>query len=158
MAAPFATLAQLASRHPAELTLLAADETTGLRDDARVDAALRDASVEARSILQARYTPADLASVDEGSAEILAVYTMDIALYRVALSFSRSSDRLKEGYENAVKRLEAIASGKGALTIGGGTTTPVPADTDEAGDIGPNGVVIDVPERIFSRATFGARR
>jgi phage gp36-like protein len=151
----FATLAQLVARHPAELVLLAADETTGLRDDARVEAALLDASAEMRGILQARYTPADLDALDELSREILAVYAMDVALYRVALSFSRSSDRLKESYDNAVKRLEAIAGGKGGLTVISGGAGSSIATTDDVGEIGPNGVVIDVPERIFTRDRFG---
>lgn len=156
MPTAFATLAQLVARHPAELVLLAADETTGLRDDARVDAALLDASAEMRGILQARYTPTDLDALDDLSREILAVYAMDIALYRVALSFSRSSDRLKESYDNAVKRLEAIAGGKGGLTvIASGTGSGSTTTTEEVGEIGPNGVVIDVPERIFTRDRFG---
>ena len=156
MPTAFATLELLSQRYPSELVLLAADETTGLRDDARVTAALADASAEMRGILQARYTPADLERVDPTSAEILAVYAMDIALYRVALSFSRSSDRLKETRDNAIKRLEAIAAGKGGLTILGlGGAAPASPDTSiDVGDIGPNGVVIDAPERIFTRERF----
>ncbi len=156
MPTAFATLDQLVARHPAELVLLAADETTGLRDDARVEAALLDASAEMRGILQARYTPADLDALDDLSREILAVYAMDVALYRVALSFSRSSDRLKESYDNAVKRLEAIAGGKGGLTVvSGGAGGTSSSTSDDVVEIGPNGVVIDVPERIFTRDRFG---
>ena len=156
MPTAFATLALLSQRYPSELVLLAADETTGLRDDARVTAALADASAEMRGILQARYTPADLERVDPTSAEILAVYAMDIALYRVALSFSRSSDRLKETRDNAIKRLEAIAAGKGGLTILGlgGAAPASPGASIDVGEIGPNGVVIDAPERIFTRERF----
>jgi phage gp36-like protein len=152
---PFATLAQLVARHPAELVVLAADETTGERDDARIEAALSDASAEMRGILQARYTPTDLDALDETSREILAVYAQDIALYRVALSFSRSTERLKEAYENAIKRLEAIAAGKGGLTVVSGSSGPsTPTSAEDVGEIGPNGVVIDVPERIFTRDRF----
>lgn len=154
---PFATLAQLVARHPAELVVLAADEATGLRDDTRIEAALTDASSEMRAILQARYAPGDLDALDPSSIAILAVYAMDMALYRVALSFGRSSERLKEGYDNAVKRLEAIAAGRGGLVVlaapasGAGPAAPA----DEIGEIGPNGVVLDAPERIFTRARFG---
>ncbi len=154
MSSPFATLAQLVARHPAELVVLAADETTGERDDVRIEASLSDASAEMRGILQARYTPADLDALDETSREILAVYAQDIALYRVALSFSRSTDRLKEAYENAIKRLEAIAAGKGGLVVSGSSSPSTPTNADEVGAIGPNGVVIDVPERIFTRERF----
>ena len=157
MPVAFATLEQLAARHPSELVVLAADETTGLRDDARVEAALADASAEMRGILQARYTPADLDALDADSRDILAVYAMDIALYRVALSFARSSDRLKEARDNAVKRLEAIAAGKGGLTVvssgptGNGAGS---AAVETVGEIGVNGVVIDAPERVFTRERF----
>ncbi len=154
MPTAFATLDQLAARHPSELVVLAADETTGERDDARVEAALIDASAEMRGILQARYTPADLDALDAHSRDILAVYAMDVALYRVALSFSRSSDRLKEAYDNAVKRLEAIAAGKGGLTVSSGSTTGSGGTVEDVGEIGANGVVIDAPERIFTRDRF----
>lgn len=154
MPTAFATLDQLAARHPSELVVLAADETTGERDDARVEAALLDASAEMRGILQARYTPSDLDALDADSRDILAVYAMDIALYRVALSFARSSDRLREAYDNAVKRLEAIAAGKGGLTVISASTAGGGAIAEDVGEIGANGVVIDAPERIFTRDRF----
>lgn len=155
MPTAFATLDQLAARHPSELVVLAADESSGVRDDVRVEAALLDASAEMRGILQARYTPSDLDALDVDSREILAVYAMDIALYRVALSFSRSSDRLKEAYDNAIKRLEAIAAGKGGLTvISSGSIGGSGVIAEDVGEIGANGVVIDAPERIFTRDRF----
>ena len=67
MVAPFAALADLEARYPSELTLLAADENTGLRDDGRIDLALDDATTEIIAILQARYSTADLANLDETS-------------------------------------------------------------------------------------------
>ena len=57
----YATIGDLEARYPHELTLLAADEQTGLRDDVRIGHALTDASIEIRAILNARYSPADLA-------------------------------------------------------------------------------------------------
>lgn len=151
----YATIADLASRFPAELTLLAADETTGLRDDVRIGHALDDASIEIRAILAARYAPAELAALDASSLEVLRVYASDIAFYRVALSFGRTTENIKERYEIAIKRLEAIASGKGALstTI---STAPAGGGADvEVGDIGQNEVVVVAPERVFTRERLG---
>ncbi len=145
----YATITDIEERFPAELIILAADEDTGLRDDARIDNALDDGSREVRAILKARYTAEDFERLDDDSLAMLKVFTIDIALYRVALAFSRSNDRIKERYDAAIKRLEAIAYGKGGLSFTGGS-----GDTD--GDLGgstisPNEVVIDAPERIFTR-------
>lgn len=150
----YATIADLESRYPQELALKAADEVTGLRDDNRITLALSDASREIRAILQARYSPADLAALDVESLGILSIYCMDIALYRIALSFSRASEIVKERYEASIKRLEAIAAGKGALTFtssGGGNGS----DSDAPGSIGQNEVVLVAPERIFTRQRLG---
>ena len=148
----FATIADLETRFPNELTLIAADEQTGLRDDQRIELGLVDASTEVRAILAARYSAAELDSLDDNSARIVAVYAMDIAMYRIALAFTRSSENIKERYDQAIKRLEAIASGKGALVSGasgGAGSTPPP------GDIGQNEVLFSAPERVFTRERLG---
>jgi phage gp36-like protein len=148
----YATIADLEARYPAELTLLAADETTGLRDDTRIQKAIEDASIEVQAILQARYSPADLLQLDANSQAVLRVYASDIALYRVALSFARSSETIKERYEQSVKRLEAIAAGKGALT-----SAVVSGDSggEMVGPIDQNEAVVVAPERMFTRKRLG---
>ena len=150
----YATIADLAARFPNELALVAADEQTGLRDDMRIGHGLDDASTEIRAILAARYSAADLAALDDGSLAVLKVYCVDIAFYRIALSFSRSSENIKERYDQAIKRLEAIASGKGALTTvtsgAGGSSTE-----EAAGELGQNEVFVVAPERIFTRERLG---
>lgn len=147
----YGTIADLAARFPNELALIAADEVTGLRDDVRIGHGLEDASIEIRAILAARYSAAELASLDAASLDVLRVYAMDIAFYRIALAFSRSTENIKERYDAAIKRLEAIAAGKGALTTtigGGGGDTP-------AAELGQNEVTIEVPERVFTRDRLG---
>ena len=153
-AATFATLQDLETRYPRELLTLAADETTGIRDDARILAVLDDVSVEIRSILLKRYRRAELENLDDDARSTLRVYAMDMALYRVALSFSRSSERLKEGYDNAVKALRALTGGDGAL----GTTIAADAAagaavTEDGAAVADNGrVLLEADERLFSRA------
>tara|TARA_R110002020_G_scaffold15555_35_gene55432 strand:- start:10042 stop:10500 length:459 start_codon:yes stop_codon:yes gene_type:complete len=144
---PFVTLAELHARHPAELITLAADEQTGVRDDARIEAAIADAGAEIRSILKARYSADELGRIDADSRETLRIYAIDISLYRIAISFSRSNERIEERYKTAIKRLEAIAAGKAALTFSGSEGGDETAD--EAAS--PNEVLIEAPERMFTR-------
>lgn len=148
----FATLQDLETRFPRELLTLAADEDTGIRDDARIEAALRDVTVTIRSILLARYSRQDLDRLDEDGRDVLRVYAMAMALYSVALSFSRSSERLEKGYADAVKRLQEIAAGKGALGMvddAGGDG----ADPSEPGIDGANNgnILVESNERVFTR-------
>jgi phage gp36-like protein len=153
MSAPFATLEDIQERHPREIAVLAADEETRTVDPARVAAACTDASMEARSILAQRYTSADLAQASPESLGLLKLYTIDIALYRVALSFSRSTEQLKERYDTAVKRLTAIAGGKGALEIlAGGVSSS--GEAPVTGPINPFETVIFSNERQFTRRRF----
>jgi len=145
----YATLADIDNRYPNELVILASDEETGLVDPVRVAASLSDASLEVRAILRARYGSDELDRLDADSLGVLQVYTIDIALYRIALSFSRSNERIKERYDSAIKRLEAIASGKGGLSFlpgGGGSQA-----ADDPAVTSPNEVLIDAPGRVFTR-------
>lgn len=146
---PFATLTDILTRYPAEATVLAADEVTRERDDARIEAALLDASAEIRVILMARYSRDEITRLDADSAEALRIYATDIALYRVALSFSRSNERIKERYDVAIKRLEAIAAGRAALTFEGGSASS--QFGDPVGDLSPNEVLIDASPRVMTR-------
>lgn len=151
MAETFATLADLDTRYPRELLTLAADEDTGVRDDARIEATLRDVTVEIRAILLARYSRQDLDRLDEDGRDALRVFAMAMALYRVALSFSRSSDRLEKGYTDAVKRLEGIAAGRGALNTvadAGGGDAPLAPGLDGANN---GNVLVESNERMFTR-------
>ncbi|MBX3506839.1 MAG: DUF1320 family protein [Parvibaculum sp.] len=152
--APFATIAEIEARHPRELLVLAANETTRQLDAERVNAALVDVSTEIRAILAARYSAAELDALDEESLGVLKLYAIDMALYRVALSFARQTDTVRERYTIAVKRLEAIASGKGGLSFAGSVGVGGGVSPGEPASINPNEVVLVAPERVMTRARF----
>lgn len=147
----FAALSDVLARYPAEATVLAADETTRLRDDSRIEAALVDATAEVRAILAARYTRDELARIDDDSRGILRLYTIDIALYRVALSFGRSSERVKERYDVAIARLQAIAKGTAALTFDGPGGGSGSAGAEPPGAVSPNEAIVIGNERVLTR-------
>ncbi|GLR51269.1 DUF1320 domain-containing protein [Shinella yambaruensis] len=147
----YATIAELEARHRDQLTLIAADEQTGVRDDVRITAGLADASIEIRAILAARYAPSELAGLDADSLAVLRIYCMDIAFYRIALAFSRLTDEIRERRDQAIKRLEAIAAGKGALT----TIAGAGAGAGDGGEVGQNEVIVVAPERVFTRERLG---
>jgi len=113
--APFAETADVQARYPSEAAVLCADEQTRQPDWTRFDAALGDASTEIRAILASRYNAQLLAGVDDDAQAFLALCAIDISMYRVALSYSRSTEQIRERYDATVKRLEAIARGVGAL-------------------------------------------
>ncbi len=155
---PFVTYADIAARHPQTLAVLAADEETRVVDPARVEAACGDASTEIRGILGARYDGEALARLTAESRGVLLLYALDIALYRISSSFGRTTEELAKRYEIAVKRLEAIAAGKGALEFdpaAGSAPGVAPAGPDEPATIPPGGVVMEAPERLFTRRRYG---
>ncbi|MCY1705487.1 gp436 family protein [Pannonibacter sp. SL95] len=148
----YASIADIDARYPDQLTLIAADEQTGLRDDARITSGLTDASAEIQAILAARYSAAELAQLDEASLAVLRLYCIDIAFFRIALDFSRCTEAIKERHAAAIKRLEAIAAGKGALTSAISNNSGTPGEAD---GIGANEVILTSPGRIFTRERLG---
>lgn len=147
----FAVMADIDDRHPAQLVLVAADERTRLVDPVRVDAGLADASTEIRAILAQRWTAAELDTLDDDGRATLRMFAVDMALYRIALAFGRSTDNIKARYDAAVKRLEAMASGRGGLSFTGPGAT-----AGGAGQSGPNVVVVEANDALFTRARFGS--
>lgn len=148
LSASFAATADIQARFPAEAAALCADEQTRLPDWARFDAALGDASTEIRAILAKRYSVEDFADIDDDSAALLKLFAIDMAMYRVALSFSRSTEQLKERYEVAVRRLEAVALGRGGLTF------KTPSGVNALGEgpgTSPNEVIVIAPQRQLGR-------
>ncbi len=154
---PFVTRADIEARHPQQLAVLAADEETRLVDTDRVDAACADASTEIRGILGSRYDADAIDRLNAESRGLLLLFGLDIALYRVSSSFGRTTEELGKRYATAVKRLEAIAAGKGGLEFdreagGPAATAPEPG---EPSSIAPGGVVMEAPERLFTRRRYG---
>lgn len=150
MPTPYATTADVQTRYPNEAAMLCADETTRTPDWARFDAALSDVSMEIRIILKGRYTVAELDGLDAESLGALKAFAIDMAMYRVAVAYSRSTERLKEIYDNAVARLEGIASGKkGGLTFASNTSGGVAGG--ETVTTSPGQAIVEAPERQFSR-------
>lgn len=152
MADPFATLADVDARYPSEAALLCADEDTRAPDWARFEAALFDVSTEIRIILQARYTPLQLATIDDDSRAALRFFAIDMAMYRVALSVARSTDAIKDRYDAAVARLEGIAKGRGALSFTGAIGGGEDASQTTAS---PGEAIVVAPERQFGRDKMG---
>lgn len=153
---PFATSAELQARHPNELAVLAADETTRQVDAARIEAALGDVSTEIRAILGSRYSADELGRADEGARDVLRLFAMDMALFRVAYP-PRVTEAIKARYDTAVARLRDMAKGVGALTItpSGAGALPVPGQPGEVSSNGsPNEVLISANERLFTRHRF----
>lgn len=150
MRQPFAARIDVLDRHPREAALVCADETTRQPDWTRLDAALLDVSAEIRAILARRYSAAMIDVVDEDSAGALRLFAVDMALYRAALSFARQTEAMKERYDNAIKRLEGLAAGRGALTFDASAQTN--AGLEGASFQGsPGAPMIDAPERQFTR-------
>ena len=151
MSLPYATLADIEARYPRELITLAADETTGIRDDARIEAALGDVTVQINGILVARYRRDELARLDSDSLALLRSYAIPMALFAVALSFTRSSERVEKAADRAIADLRAIAKGGGALTFDPDPNAqPIVTEPGEAA-VSNTAVLIESNERLFTR-------
>ncbi len=139
---PFALTSDVQARYPSEAAILCADETTRQPDWSRFDAAVADASAEIRAVLASRYNAALLAAVDGDALAFLNLCAIDIAMYRVALSFGRSTEQIRDRYDVAVKRLEQIALGKGALNPALPAAPSFP-DGSDLSDSTPQEAIVD---------------
>jgi phage gp36-like protein len=140
---PFALTADVQARFPNEAATLCADEQSRLPDWSRFDEAMGDVSMEMRAILAARYSAEQLGALDDDSNAVLKLFAIDMAMYRVALSFSRTNDQIKARYDNAVKRLEGIAAGRGALNPATPATLPGQSGGDLAGST-PHEAIVQI--------------
>ena len=122
-------------------SLVVADhDRDGIPDSAAVTRALAAASDEIDTYLAARYT-LPLPEVPG----FLKTLTVDIALYRLALSAEVLSDEHRRRYDDALLHLRRIAEGKAALVF---SVVPGAGDGDFQG---PSPIVSGGPERLFTR-------
>ncbi len=137
----YATPADITLLYGANAIYVADHNRDGTADMGAVERALISATGEIDTYLAARYA-LPLLEVPE----FLKQLTVDIALYRLALSADVSTTEHRTRYEDALSHLRKIAKGEAALVF-----TPVPAvDGDPIPD-GPQPIVVAGPPRLFSR-------
>ena len=147
----YATLADVDARYPDELAQLAADRNTGIRDDARIDAALLDVSTEIDAILLARWRRDELARIDAPSLALLRSFAVRMSLHVVSLAFSRASEPVEKSYTAAKASLRDLVKGDGAITFDPDPAAqPVAVDPGEQ-SISNTAVLIEGNERLFTR-------
>jgi len=123
-------------------SLVVADhDRDGIPDSAAVTRALAAASDEIDTYLAARYT-LPLAEVPG----FLKTLTVDIALYRLALSAEVLSDEHRRRYDDALGHLRRIAEGKAALVF-----TPVPPVEGQPDVSAAQPIVSGGPAKLFTR-------
>lgn len=118
------------------LTLVADRDQDGKIDDGVVESALADASAEIDSYLGQIFS-LPLSS----TPELLVRVCGDIAIYRMAIDAGTLTAEMRLRYEDALRWLEKVATGKAGL---GDYTESTGAD-----DVKSHG-----PERVFSRSTL----
>jgi phage gp36-like protein len=138
----YATLDQMLARFDRpdsqELSRLTAG-SGGVRDDARIEAALAEASGQMDLYLGTRNT-LPLSGLIASQADDLARIACDIARYR--LWADRASEEVRARYDDGIRVLEQIASGRIVLDLATATATAAKA-TASAGP------------RVMTRTTLG---
>lgn len=137
----YATQDDIVTLYTLDALVVADRDGDGVPDGDAITRALVSASGEIDTSLHVRY---DLPLTTDHA--ILTQYCVDIALYRLAGSAATMTDELRQRYEDALKGLEHIASGKKRLLI-----PIVEGDDDAPSDGGPSPIVTGGPERLFSR-------
>ncbi|MEM1344857.1 MAG: DUF1320 domain-containing protein [Pseudomonadota bacterium] len=137
----YATRADIETIYGADTLARVADrDFDEVIDDAAVDAALARASAEMDGYIRSRYA---LPLAEE--QPLLVQPCIDIAIYRLAQSGAGRTDEDRTRYEDAVKLMDRISKGKVELVL------PPPPGGDATEGLGPQPVVIEGPERLFSR-------
>lgn len=132
----------LAQLSQAQLTQLTDDIGNGVIDDTRVDQAIADAEAEIDGYVATRYAVPVAAPVPA----LLKKLAIDITVYNLWRRKQKIPDLVRTAYEDAVKKLEAIA--KGVVTLG---VDPAPAESSK----GTAGETFG-SERIFDRDKLGS--
>jgi len=135
----YASQDDIVTIYTSDALVVADRDGDGVPDAAAITRALSSASSEIDASLAVRY---DLPLA--GTHDILTQYCVDIALYRLAGSSATMTEELRQRYEDAMKGLADIATGKKRLNI----AAEPGEDTSESG---PNPVTTGGPPRLFSR-------
>jgi phage gp36-like protein len=146
MTAAYATQDDIVALYGADALFVADRDGDGVAEAPAVARALASASEEINSFLAVRY-PLPLTS----TPGVLVQKTVDIALYRLALSKDVQSVEHRQRYEDALAWLKALGKGEVSLML--------PANGDLEGESpsqpeAPAPIVVAGPERLFSRAAM----
>ncbi len=132
----YATIAEFTASIPRRdlIALTDLDDGLGAVDDARIQAALDDASAEIDSYIAKAVT--DLARIQADPPRILKTICRDLALHRLYVNIGHSMEARKSLRDDAVAFLKSVSRGDAALGDGGSLapeiTTPGAAMTDGA--------------------------
>lgn len=140
---PYATLTDITDLYGPNALYVADRDGDGVADAVAVDKALTHASAEIDSYLLVRYT-LPLSDVDQKLVQI----SVDIALYRLALSHDVLSDEHRKRYEDAIAWLKDVAAGRAKLHL---PSAPPVLDPDGNPLTGAQPIVAGGPPRLFSR-------
>jgi phage gp36-like protein len=140
----YASLADAQARYGDELLLVAAQLDQGdALDEPRILAALGDATEEIDTYLNQRYQlPLNVVP------KILIQICVDIAIYRLSPATALSEEK-RVRYEDAIKLLQMMATGKVSLGAQVDTVQPVTDLPDQSGL-----AVSQADGRLFSRTTL----
>lgn len=116
----------------------------GVPDAAAVARALDGAAAEIDSYLGVRY---QLPVADPSG--LLKQFSVDVAMYRLALSRDVLTEEHRRRYDDVVKHLVKIAEGKASLNL----PAPVDAETGVPTPTSPRPIVAGGPQRLFTRDT-----
>ena len=142
----YATQDDIVTLYTEDALVVADRDGDGVPDVAAIARALVSASGEIDTSLHVRYELPLTAS-----HPILTQYCVDIALYRLAGSSSMMTEELRQRYEDALKGLDQIASGKKRLVIAASADGDEGSDSAASDDGSVAPIVTGGPERLFSR-------
>lgn len=126
------------------IDLVTIDAGLGGRDASKIAAALDDASAIVDSYCGRRY-PVPLA-LSEAGVRLVTGYVCDIAVGRLATTAGRITEVIKSRSDAAHTWLRDIAAARADLPVIAST-----ANGPAAPPISPNEVILDAPERVFTR-------
>ncbi|OGV64132.1 MAG: hypothetical protein A2283_12435 [Lentisphaerae bacterium RIFOXYA12_FULL_48_11] len=123
----------------AEIIRYTDDDDTGAVNTAVTDKAITGAGALIESHLAVRYTVPVSPAPD-----IVRELAVDIAIYKIQSRRGQSPEEIRKKYEDAIKYLEKVASGK--IILPGASAAPT--------GIGSDAVTITTSTRIFSRESM----